>query len=128
MTNPLFSRQLASPTSLNIQRPQQHGECIFARSSSSSLTSLQSYGHSYGGHYGGGGGGWGGGYGDGDRMSNLGGGLRSVDWASTRLEHFEKNFYIEDKRVTARSEKEVEDFRRAKEIRVSGTLRAYMRS
>ena len=51
-------------------------------------------------------------------MSNLGGGLRTVDWASTKLEHFEKNFYIEDKRVTTRSERETEEFRRVKEIKV----------
>ena len=51
-------------------------------------------------------------------MSNLGGGLRTVDWSSTKLEHFEKNFYIEDKRVTARSERETEEFRRLKEIKV----------
>ena len=51
-------------------------------------------------------------------MSNLGGGLRTVDWSSTKLEHFEKNFYIEDKRVTTRSERETEEFRRMKEIKV----------
>jgi ATP-dependent RNA helicase DDX5/DBP2 len=81
-----------------------------------------SYGGYSGGGYGGGGGGWGGGHGGGgydDKMSNLGGGLRSVDWNNTKLEHFEKNFYIEDKRVTARSDKEVEEFRREKEIKVS---------
>jgi ATP-dependent RNA helicase DDX5/DBP2 len=73
---------------------------------------------SYGGYgtYGGGGGGWGGGYED--RMSNLGVGLRSVDWANTKVERFEKNFYVEDKRVSARSEREVEEFKRAKEIKV----------
>ncbi|KAH8831592.1 RNA helicase [Flagelloscypha sp. PMI_526] len=78
---------------------------------------------SYGGYgsYGGGGYGGGGyGGGGGDRMSNLGGGLHNVDWASTRLERFEKNFYVEDKRVSARSEREVEEFRRSKEIRVQG--------
>ncbi|TFK98619.1 P-loop containing nucleoside triphosphate hydrolase protein [Pterulicium gracile] len=53
-------------------------------------------------------------------MSNLGGGLRNVDWSSTKLEHFEKNFYIEDKRVTSRSEQEIEEFRRSKEIKVQG--------
>ncbi|KAJ3883518.1 P-loop containing nucleoside triphosphate hydrolase protein [Lentinula edodes] len=52
-------------------------------------------------------------------MSNLGGGLRSVDWNHTKLEHFEKNFYVEDKRVSARSDREIEEFRRAKEIRAS---------
>jgi len=51
-------------------------------------------------------------------MSNLGGGLRNVDWSSTKLEHFEKNFYIEDKRVTARTEREIEEFKRSKEIKV----------
>ncbi|GLB40651.1 putative DEAD box helicase family protein [Lyophyllum shimeji] len=73
----------------------------------------------HGGHGGQGGYGGGGGWGD-DRMSNLGGGLRAVDWANTRLERFEKNFYIEDKRVTARSQQEIDEFRRSKEIKVQG--------
>ncbi|TEB34436.1 RNA helicase [Coprinellus micaceus] len=87
-----------------------------------------SYGHNggyggggYGGGGYGGGGGWGGGGGYGeDKMSNLGGGLRNIDWGSTRLEHFEKNFYIEDKRVAALSDREVDEFRRLKEIKVQG--------
>ncbi len=81
---------------------------------------LQSYGgydSGYGGGGGYGGGSWGGG-GGGDRMSNLGGGLRNVDWANTKLEHFEKNFYIEDKRVSARSEAEIDQFKREKEMKV----------
>jgi len=53
-------------------------------------------------------------------MSELGGSLRAVDWANTRLERFEKNFYVEDKRVSSRSEREIEDFRRSKEIKVQG--------
>ncbi|KAK0223056.1 P-loop containing nucleoside triphosphate hydrolase protein [Armillaria fumosa] len=53
-------------------------------------------------------------------MSNLGGGLRTVDWTSTKLEVFEKNFYVEDKKVSQRSEREIEDFRKTKEIRVQG--------
>ncbi|KJA13443.1 hypothetical protein HYPSUDRAFT_73013 [Hypholoma sublateritium FD-334 SS-4] len=53
-------------------------------------------------------------------MSNLGGGLRTVDWANTKLEHFEKNFYIEDKRVSARSEAEIEQFKREKEMKIQG--------
>jgi len=53
-------------------------------------------------------------------MSDLGGSLRAVDWANTRLEKFEKNFYVEDKRVSSRSEREIEDFRRSKEIKVQG--------
>ena len=52
-------------------------------------------------------------------MSNLGGGLKSVDWASTKISHFEKNFYVEDKRVASRSEREIEEFRRNKEMKVS---------
>lgn len=94
---------------------------------------LQSYGGGYGGGggsggygggYGGGGdgGGWGGGYGGGggDRMSNLGGGLRSVDWSTQKLAHFEKNFYVEDKRVSGRTDREIEEFRRSKEMKVQG--------
>ena len=52
-------------------------------------------------------------------MSNLGGGLKNIDWNATRLEKFEKNFYREDPRVTSRSERDVEDFRRSKEMKVS---------
>lgn len=89
-----------------------------------------SYGGSYGGYGGGyGGGGYGGGYGGGgggggwgndDKMSNLGGGLRSIDWNTTKLEHFEKNFYVEDKRVAARSDRDIDEFRRGKEMKVQG--------
>jgi hypothetical protein len=50
-------------------------------------------------------------------MSNLGAGLRSVDWSHSKLEPFEKNFYVEDKRVSARSDREIEEFRRSKEIK-----------
>ncbi|KAH0584943.1 ATP-dependent RNA helicase dbp2 [Termitomyces sp. 'cryptogamus'] len=77
-------------------------------------------GGGHGGGYGGGGGG--GGYGgwDNDKMSNLGGTLRQVDWAHTKLERFEKNFYVEDKRVASRSQSEIDEFRRSKEIRVQG--------
>lgn len=50
-------------------------------------------------------------------MGNMGAGLHSVDWSRTTLEHFEKNFYLEDKRVSARSEREIEEFRRFKEIK-----------
>jgi ATP-dependent RNA helicase DDX5/DBP2 len=51
-------------------------------------------------------------------MSNLGGSLRTVDWANTKIERFEKNFYVEDKRVTNRTERDIEDFKRVKEIKV----------
>ena len=52
-------------------------------------------------------------------MSNLGGTLRNQDWSSVKLTAFEKNFYVEDKAVAQRSDREIEDFRREKEIRVS---------
>ncbi|EEB95255.1 hypothetical protein MPER_05804, partial [Moniliophthora perniciosa FA553] len=82
-------------------------------------------GHRNGYSGGAGGGGYGGGYGGGggwndDKMGNLGGGLKAVDWSRQKLPHFEKNFYLEDKRVSARSDREIEDFRRSKEIRVQG--------
>ena len=87
---------------------------------------FQSYGNSngYSGHngsYGGGygGGGYGGSWGGGDRTSDgLGGNLRSIDWSQYKQTPFEKNFYVEDKRVSSRSDREIEEFRRAKEIKV----------
>lgn len=61
--------------------------------------------------------GYGGGYGGGyDKGNDLGANLRKIDWNTQRLEKFEKNFYVEDKNVAARSDKEVQDFRRRKEI------------
>ncbi|KAF9048493.1 P-loop containing nucleoside triphosphate hydrolase protein [Panaeolus papilionaceus] len=53
-------------------------------------------------------------------MHSLHCGLRTVDWATTKLERFEKNFYVEDKRVSSRTERETEEFRRSKEIKVQG--------
>lgn len=52
-------------------------------------------------------------------MAGLGGGLHNIDWAVQKLEKFEKNFYVEDPKVTARSDREVEEFRRQKEMKVS---------
>ncbi|KAG6333331.1 hypothetical protein ID866_5764 [Astraeus odoratus] len=57
---------------------------------------------------------------DQDKMGGLGGGLRPIDWSAQKLERFEKNFYVEDKRVSSLSERDVEDFRRSKEIKVQG--------
>lgn len=75
-----------------------------------------------GGYGGGGGGGWGGGGGYEDKMGGLGGGLKTIDWGSQKLERFEKNFYVEDKRVSAMTDREVEDFRKTKEIKVCENL------
>ena len=72
-------------------------------------------------------------------MSNLGAGLKTQHWGKiTRLlvgsrgftnimldlatmPKFEKSFYKEDPKVSARSEREVEEFRKVKEIAVQGT-------
>ncbi|KDQ59212.1 hypothetical protein JAAARDRAFT_656136 [Jaapia argillacea MUCL 33604] len=78
------------------------------------------YAGGYGGGYGGGGGGGGWGGGHEDKMQNLGGGLRNIDWNAERLARFEKNFYVEDKRVSARTDREIEEYRRVKEIKVQG--------
>jgi ATP-dependent RNA helicase DDX5/DBP2 len=87
----------------------------------------QSYGNGNSNGYSGGyGSGYGGGYGGswgGDRTGDtLGGNLRSIDWSQHKQIPFEKNFYIEDKRVSAHSDREIEEFRKLKEIKVSSTL------
>ncbi|WWC72911.1 ATP-dependent RNA helicase DBP2-A [Kwoniella pini CBS 10737] len=88
-----------------------------------------------GGYGGGGGGGYGGGsYGNysggagygsyggggGDRMGNLGGGLQTIDWNHTNLTKFEKNFYVQDPRVTARTDAEINAFRAEKTMKIQG--------
>lgn len=88
------------------------------------LFSPQSYGNSngYSGYSGGYGGNSGGGFGGswgGDRAGDtLGGNLRTIDWSQHKQIPFEKNFYVEDKRVSARSDREIEEFRKVKEIKV----------
>ena len=76
-------------------------------------------GGGYGGGYGGGGGG-GGGFG-GDKMGALGANLGNIEWSKQSLTKFEKNFYIQDPRVTARSDREITDFRAAKEMTIQGS-------
>ena len=77
-----------------------------------------------GGGYGGGGGGYGGGgggYGGGGGGGGFGGsGLSQVNWNSHQLVDFEKNFYIEHRDVTARSEAEIQEYLRRHEINLSG--------
>ncbi len=53
-------------------------------------------------------------------MGNLGGGLQNIDWANTQLTKLEKNFYVEDPRVTARTDAEVAEIRREKQIAIQG--------
>jgi len=111
-----------------------------------------SNGYSNGGGYGGGGygGGRGGGYGGGgygggggDRMSNLGQGLKQQDWGKfsisdailgptehkntnngpldlSSLPKFEKSFYKEHENVTERSEEQVQEFRKQNQMAVQG--------
>ncbi|KAL1640798.1 ATP-dependent RNA helicase dbp2 [Diplodia intermedia] len=73
-----------------------------------------------GGGYGGGGGGYGGG-GGGDRMSNLGAGLKQQNWDINSLPKFEKSFYKEHPEVAARSQKEVDDFRKEQQMTIHGS-------
>ncbi|PIA98466.1 ATP-dependent RNA helicase dbp2 [Cercospora beticola] len=77
-------------------------------------------GYSNGGSNGYGGGGYGGGGGGGDRMNNLGAGLRTQQWDLSTLPKFEKSFYKEHPDVAARSQAEVDDFRRKHQITVQG--------
>ncbi|KAI1847794.1 hypothetical protein JX265_009222 [Neoarthrinium moseri] len=81
-----------------------------------------SNGHGGGGHGGGyGGGGYGGGGGGGgDRMSNLGAGLQKQNWDLGTMPKFEKSFYKEDDAVAARSDQEVERFRRDHQMTTHG--------
>ncbi|KGO41467.1 Helicase, C-terminal [Penicillium expansum] len=79
-------------------------------------------GYSGGGGYGGGGGGgYGGGAAGGDRMNNLGAGLKTQDWDINTMPKFEKSFYKEHPDVTARSEEDVQAFRKSKEMAIQGT-------
>ncbi|KAJ3160042.1 ATP-dependent RNA helicase dbp2 [Irineochytrium annulatum] len=54
-------------------------------------------------------------------MSNLGHSLRRPDWERENLPKFEKNFYMENPIVTARSDASIEEFRRKHEMRIFGT-------
>ncbi|KAI1944153.1 ATP-dependent RNA helicase dbp2 [Ophidiomyces ophidiicola] len=71
-----------------------------------------------GGSYGHGGGSYGGGHGD--KMSNLGSGLKQQEWDLTLLPKFEKHFYKEHPNVTNRSTQEVDAFRKEHEMTVYG--------
>ncbi|KAJ6103624.1 hypothetical protein N7486_003846 [Penicillium sp. IBT 16267x] len=84
-------------------------------------------GYSNGNGYSGGGGGYGGGRGGGfgggaggDRMNNLGAGLKKQDWDLETMPKFEKSFYKEHPDVSARSDAEIEEFRKKMEMAVQG--------
>ncbi|GAB1213642.1 ATP-dependent RNA helicase dbp2 [Aspergillus terreus] len=75
-------------------------------------------GYSGGGYSGGGG--YGGARGGGDRMSNLGAGLKKQDWDLDALPKFEKSFYKEHPDVANRSQRDVDEFRKKHEMSVQG--------
>ncbi|KAK5271119.1 ATP-dependent RNA helicase dbp2, partial [Exophiala xenobiotica] len=78
------------------------------------------YSNGGGGGYGGSNGYSGGGGGGGDKMSNLGAGLKTQHWDLATMPKFEKSFYQEDPAVVARSQREVDEFRKVKEITIQG--------
>jgi ATP-dependent RNA helicase DDX5/DBP2 len=78
------------------------------------------YGGGGGGYGGGGGGGFGGGRDGGDRMSQLGQGLKQQSWDLDTMPKFEKSFYKEDPAVTARSDAEVAEYRKEHQMTVKG--------
>ncbi|KAF7168333.1 hypothetical protein CNMCM5623_001341 [Aspergillus felis] len=53
-------------------------------------------------------------------MSNLGAGLKKQDWDLDTLPKFEKSFYKEHPDVAARSDREVDEFRKKQEMTVQG--------
>ncbi|KAJ5150005.1 RNA helicase (Dbp) [Penicillium atrosanguineum] len=81
------------------------------------------YGGGGGGGYGGGRGGGFGGGGDrgGDRMSALGQNLKVQEWDINTMPKFEKSFYKEHPDVSARSQEEVDAFRKEKNMAIKGT-------
>ncbi|KAJ9652661.1 ATP-dependent RNA helicase dbp2 [Neophaeococcomyces mojaviensis] len=78
------------------------------------------YGGSNGYSHGGSNGHSGGGYGGGDKMSQLGAGLKEQHWDLATMPKFEKSFYKENPNVTNRSSRDVDTFRREKEITIQG--------
>ena len=54
-------------------------------------------------------------------MGNLGASLHQLDWRNTQLVPFQKDFYVENPIVSARSNEEIEQFRRQHEMTLSGT-------
>ena len=70
-------------------------------------------GSSYGNSFGRGGGGFG--------NEELGSNLNRPDWEKETLPNFEKNFYVEHPDVSARSDGEIEEYRRKHEMNCLGT-------
>ncbi|KAJ9609682.1 ATP-dependent RNA helicase dbp2 [Cladophialophora chaetospira] len=83
-------------------------------------SSSNGYSNGYSSGYGGSNGYSGGGGGGGDKMSNLGANLKQQTWDLGTMPKFEKSFYNEDPSVTARSQRDVDEFRRKMEISIQG--------
>ncbi|KAF7587262.1 ATP-dependent RNA helicase dbp2 [Aspergillus hancockii] len=108
----------------------QRGDSYRSRTGGGGSGGYSNGGYSNGGGYGGGGyggGGYGGGYGGarggaagGDRMSNLGAGLKKQDWDLDSLPKFEKSFYKEHPDVANRSQREVDEFRKTHDMAIQG--------
>jgi len=79
-----------------------------------------SYGHSSYGSSSGGGSYGGSSGGRNDKMSALGAGLKTHDWANTELVPFQKNFYVEHESVAGRSQEEIDEFRAKHDMRLTG--------
>jgi ATP-dependent RNA helicase DDX5/DBP2 len=85
------------------------------------MTNHSTNGYSGGSSYGGGGGGgYGGGGAGGDRMSNLGAGLKNQSWDLNTMPKFEKAFYKEDPAVAERSSADVDAWRATNQITLQG--------
>ena len=89
------------------------------RSSGGGYSGGGGYGGSGGGYggYGGGGGGYGG---KKDKFNQPGANLRKPKWDLNSLPKFEKNFYKEHPNVQNMSQGEVEQYRKSKEMTLSG--------
>ena len=81
------------------------------------FTGSNGYGNGYSNGYGSSGGYAGG---TGDKMSALGAGLKDQQFDISTLPKFEKQFYQEDEAVSSRSSRDVDTFRRDKQITVQG--------
>ncbi|KAI9336226.1 p68 RNA helicase [Zopfochytrium polystomum] len=53
-------------------------------------------------------------------MAKLGANLQRIDWNREELQQFQKDFYVQHPAVSARSESEIEEYRRKHEMSVNG--------
>ena len=53
-------------------------------------------------------------------MQALGSGLKKQNWDASSLSRFEKNFYVENPAVAARSEREIHEYRKLHQMQIFG--------